>query len=189
MRTGPFFYFFIFHFRFLQKYIFVFEININIPRPGHGRPAAGRQGFFCKNFRREFALKSLEDRSPGSGAAGSPGRPAAGRPAQAAQVRSRCTCAPGYNCSPSPCAQGRTSSARANVQISWACTGVPTRTRSVSTRTKCLTLLYVVRADIVDQLLLFDILTGRSTALRCTIIDAYFYYCLYYQYISFLLVA
>ena len=71
-----FFYFFIFHFRFLQKYIFVFKIYRNIPgrpavgRPGPGCPAAGRQGLFCKNFREEFALRPLEDRSPRSGAAG-----------------------------------------------------------------------------------------------------------------------
>ena len=54
-------------------------------RPGPGRPAAGRQGLFCKNFTNFFAEKPLEDRSPGSGAAGPPGRPAAGRRAPAAQ--------------------------------------------------------------------------------------------------------
>ena len=57
--TQRFFYFFIFQFRFLQKYIFVFEIYGN------------------KKFREKFAPGPLEDRSPGSGAAG---RPAAGRP-------------------------------------------------------------------------------------------------------------
>ena len=54
-------------------------------RPGPGLPAAGRQGLFCKNFRWEFALRPLEDRSPGSGAAGPPGRPAAGQQAPAAR--------------------------------------------------------------------------------------------------------
>ena len=49
-------------------------------RPAPGRPAAGQQGLFYKKFRRKFAAGSLEDRSPGSGAAGPPGRPAAGRP-------------------------------------------------------------------------------------------------------------
>jgi len=74
LRCG--FLFLYFHFCFLQKYIFVFEINRNIPRPpaagrpGPGRPAAGRQGLFCKKIHEEFALRSLEDRSPGSGAAG-----------------------------------------------------------------------------------------------------------------------
>ena len=75
-HQGDFFYFLYFSFLFLKKYIFVFEIYRNIPgrptagRPGPGRPAAGRQGLFCKKFRWEFALRPLEDRSPGSGAAG-----------------------------------------------------------------------------------------------------------------------
>ena len=50
-----------FRFRNLQKY------TPSAPLPG------GRQGLFCKNFRGEFALRPLEDRLPGSGAAGPPG--------------------------------------------------------------------------------------------------------------------
>ena len=43
-----------------------------------GRPAAGRQGLFCKNFRGKFARRPLEDRSPGRGAAGPPRPPGSG---------------------------------------------------------------------------------------------------------------
>ena len=72
-----FFYFFYFLFSFFTK---IYPDRPAAGRPGPGRPAAGRQGLFCKNFRWEFVLRPLEDRSPGSGAAGPPGRPAAGRP-------------------------------------------------------------------------------------------------------------
>ena len=78
---------------FLQKYIFDLEIYRNIPRPPRCRaartwsPRCGAAGLFCKNFRGEFALKPLNDRSPDSGAAGPPGRPAAGRQAPAARQR------------------------------------------------------------------------------------------------------
>jgi len=74
--AGAIFIFFIFIF---YKNIFSFpkftEIYPGRPaagRPGPGRPAAGRQRLFRKNFRGEFALRPLEDRSPGSGAAGCP---------------------------------------------------------------------------------------------------------------------
>ena len=86
------FLFFYFSISFFTK-IFFFEIYRNIPRPprcraaGTARPAAGRQGFFCETFRRKFTPGSLEDRSPGSGAAGPPGRPAAGRLDLAARLR------------------------------------------------------------------------------------------------------
>ena len=87
-----FFYFYTFYFRFLQKYIFVFKIYRNIPRPPRCRaartwsPRCGAAGLFCKNFRGEFALKPLEDRSPDNGTTGPPGRPAAGRRALAARL-------------------------------------------------------------------------------------------------------
>ena len=82
--TRRFFYFFIFYFCFLQKYIFVFEIYTNIPdrpavgRPGPNRPAARRQGVFCKNFHKKFTLRPLEDRTPGSWAASASTSTAAG---------------------------------------------------------------------------------------------------------------
>ena len=83
------FLFFYFLFSFFIKIYFRFQnLQEYTPAallPGPGRPAAGRQGFFCKNFREEFALKPLEDRSPDSGAAGPPSRPAAGRQASPGQ--------------------------------------------------------------------------------------------------------
>ena len=83
--ASGFFIFLFFNFVF-YKNIFLFskftEIYSGRPvvgRPAPGRPAAGQQGLFCKKFRGKFAPGPLEDRSPGSGAAGS-GRPAAERP-------------------------------------------------------------------------------------------------------------
>ena len=77
------FLFLYFLFSFFTKNIFLFSKFTGIypgrpaaGRPGPGRPAAGRQRLFCKKFRREFALRPLEDRSPGSGAAGPPRCPA-----------------------------------------------------------------------------------------------------------------
>ena len=76
MGKGDFFIFLFFNFVF-YKNIFLFSKFTVIYS---GRPAAGRQGLFCKKFREKFAPGPLKDRSPGSGAAGPPGRPAAGRP-------------------------------------------------------------------------------------------------------------
>jgi len=85
MEDTTLFYFYIFQFCFLQKYIFVFEIYRNIPRPPRCRaagtwpPRCRVAGAFLQKVRGKFAPGPLEDRSPGSGAAGF-GRPAAGRP-------------------------------------------------------------------------------------------------------------
>ena len=75
-KTGGFLFFYFFIFVF-YKNIFLFSKFTEIYP---GRPAARRQGLFCKNFANFFAKKPLEDQSPDSGAAGPPGRPAAGRP-------------------------------------------------------------------------------------------------------------
>ena len=55
--------FLFFYFSISFFIIFFFEIYRT------GRPAAWRQGLFYKKFHRKFTLGSLEDRSPGSGAA------------------------------------------------------------------------------------------------------------------------
>ena len=75
---GDFFIFLFFNFVF-YKNIFLFLKFTGIysgrpaaGRPAPGRPAAGRQGLFCETFYKKFAPRSLEDRSPGSGAAASP---------------------------------------------------------------------------------------------------------------------
>ena len=78
-----FFIFIFFNFIF-YKNIFLFSKFTGIYL---GRPAAERQGLFCKKVRRKFAPRSLEDRSSGSGAAGPPGRPAAGRLDLASRLR------------------------------------------------------------------------------------------------------
>ena len=84
------FLFLYFLFLFFKKIYFYFrnlqEYTLAVPLPG-GRdlvaPLRGGKGFSAKisrKFVKIFAEKPLEDRSPGSGAAGPPGRPAAGRP-------------------------------------------------------------------------------------------------------------
>ena len=80
------FLFLYFLFPFFLKKIYLFwkftEIYPGRPaagRPGPDRPAAGRQGLIYKKTRQKIAPRSLENRPPGSGAAG-PGRPPAGRP-------------------------------------------------------------------------------------------------------------
>ena len=81
--------FFYFLFSFFTKIYFFSKFTKIYPC----RPAAGRQGFFCKSFRGKFVLKPLEDQPPDSGAAGPPGRPAAGRQATRAPlgISSVCT--------------------------------------------------------------------------------------------------
>ena len=91
--NGVVFYFYILYFRFLQKYIFVFEIYMNIPRPPRCRaagtwpPGSGAAGAYLQKKLTKIVPRSLEDRPPGSRAAGPPGRPAAGRRALAARLR------------------------------------------------------------------------------------------------------
>ena len=75
-----------FYFHFLQKYIFVFEIYKNIPWPSSCRaagtwsPSCRAAGAFLQKFSWNICAWPLEDRPPGSRAAGSSDRPAAGRP-------------------------------------------------------------------------------------------------------------
>ena len=83
MERDGFFYLLFFNFIFYKNIFLFLKFTGIYPgrpggRPGPGCPAAGWQGLFCKNFAKIFAEKPLEDRSPGSGAAGPPGRPAAG---------------------------------------------------------------------------------------------------------------
>ena len=62
-----FFFIFIFFNFVFYKNLFLF---LKFTRIYPGRPAAGRQGLFCKKIRGKFARRSLKDQSPGSRAAG-----------------------------------------------------------------------------------------------------------------------
>jgi len=62
------------------KFTWIYSGRSAAGLPGPGRPAAGRQGLICIKTRQKIAPRSLENRPPGSGAAG-PVRPPAGRPA------------------------------------------------------------------------------------------------------------